>query len=300
MKNNKSIIILGPTATGKTKFAVNVAEKYNGEIISADSRQIYKTLDIGTGKDLKEYKTKNKKIEYHLINIINPNTDYSVYSFQKDFIESYKNIINKNKLPIICGGTGLYIESLLLNYDLSDKPPPNYELRNELSKKNIQELLELLEKVNINIIKEPKIDTKNRIIRNIEICLNKNKKKKTNHVLPIKNYIVIGINPGRSVVRENITKRLKKRLKEGLIEEVIALLKNGITHERLNYFGLEYRFISKYLKNDYNENQLFEKLNSAIHQFSKKQMTFFRRMEKRKIKIHWIDNNNIKLIKELM
>ena len=300
MKNNKSIIILGPTATGKTKLAVNVAEKYNGEIISADSRQIYKTLDIGTGKDLKEYKTKNKKIEYHLINIINPNTNYSVYSFQKDFIESYKNIINKNKRPIICGGTGVYIESLLLNYNLSDKPPPNYELRNELSKKNIQELLELLEKVNINIIKEPKIDTKNRIIRNIEICLNKNKKKKTNHVLPIKNYIVIGINPGRSVVRENITNRLKKRLKEGLIEEVIALLKNGITHERLNYFGLEYRFISKYLKNDYNENQLFEKLNSAIHQFSKKQMTFFRRMEKRKIKIHWIDNNNIKLIKELI
>ena len=294
--NNKLIIILGPTATGKTNLATKLAFNSNAEIISSDSRQIYKCLDIGTGKDLDEYNVNNKKINYHLIDIIDIEKNYSVYNFQKDFEQSYKNIIHKNKQAIVCGGTGLYIESLLLEYDLSNSPPPDFNLRKKLDYKTIEELKEYLKKINKDIIKNPKLDTKNRIIRNIEICLNQEIKKEKITILPIKNYTVIGINPGRKQVRENITNRLKQRLENGLIEEVENLLLKGISHERLNYFGLEYRFISKYLQKIYTKDELFSKLNSAIHQFSKKQMTFFRRMEKRGIKINWINDNNINLI----
>lgn len=289
---NESIIILGPTATGKTNLAVQIAKKHNAEIISADSRQVYKHLNIGTGKDLEEYQLNNKKINYHLIDIIDPNENYSVYAFQRDFVQSYKQIIKNNKKCIICGGTGLYIESLLLNYDLSSSPPPNLELRKQLSQKSFDDLKEYFNKVNKNIIKNPKIDTKNRIIRNIEICLNKKVNSKQINTLPIKNYKVIGIFPGRQLVRDNITKRLNERFQNGMIEEVEFLLKTHVNHDRLNYFGLEYRFISRYLNKMYTKDELFEKLNSAIHQFAKKQMTFFRRMEKRNIKIEWINNTN--------
>ena len=289
---NESIIILGPTATGKTNLAVQIAKKHNAEIISADSRQVYKYLNVGTGKDLEAYQLNNKKINYHLIDIINPNENYSVYAFQRDFVQSYKQIIKNNKKCIICGGTGLYIESLLLDYDLSSSPPPNLELRKQLSQKSFDDLKEYFNKVNKNIIKNPKIDTKNRIIRNIEICLNKKVNSKQINTLPIKNYRVIGIFPGRQLVRDNITKRLNERFQNGMIEEVEFLLKNHVNHDRLNYFGLEYRFISRYLNKMYTKDELFEKLNSAIHQFAKKQMTFFRRMEKRNIKIEWINNTN--------
>ena len=301
MGNNKNIIILGPTATGKTNLAVKIADQYDGEIISADSRQVYKKLNIGTGKDLHEYQINSKKIQHHLIDIINPNKNYSVYNFQIDFIESYKKINKNNKRTIVCGGTGLYIESLLLNYDLSNKPPPDHKLRTELSKKNIEELKTYLKKLNTNIITNPKVDTKNRIIRNVEICLNHNTARNIkNDLLPLKKYTVIGINPGRDQIRENITRRLKERFENGLIEEVEFLLNNNVTHDRLNYFGLEYRFISKYLNNLYTKDELFEKLNTAIHQFSKKQMTFFRRMEKRNININWIKNNKINEIKKIL
>ena len=298
--DEKVIIILGPTATGKTNLATKLAFNLNAEIISSDSRQVYKSLDIGTGKDLEEYIVNNKKIKYHLIDIINLDTNYSVYNFQKDFEKAYKNIISNNKKVIVCGGTGLYLESLLLDYKLSNKPPPDYNLRQKLEKRSKEELLKYFEEINHSIIKDPKIDTKNRIIRNIEICLNQTEKKETNTLLPIKKYIVIGINPGREIVRENVTKRLKERMKFGLVEEIENLLNQGITHERLNYFGLEYRFISKYLQKIYTKQEMFDKLNSAIHQFSKKQMTFFRRMEKRGIKINWINNNNINLIEKII
>ena len=287
------IIILGPTATGKTKLAIELAKKYNGEIISADSRQIYKYLDIGTGKDLDEY----GNISYHLIDIIEPEINYSVYAFQKDFIKAYKKIIKKNKTPILCGGTGLYIESILLDYDLSNSPPPNHKLREELNKKNILELTEYFQKINTNIIENPKMDTKNRIIRNIEICLNQdeNNNQKLNE-LPIKNYEIIGIFPGRENVKKHITNRLERRIEEGLIEEVKNLLNKKITGERFHYFGLEYRYINNYLNGTYTKQELFEELNKAIHKFAKKQMTFFRRMEKRGIKIQWIEKSDIKLI----
>ena len=299
-RNNELIVILGPTATGKTSLAVEIASNFNGEIISADSRQIYKGLDIGTGKDLEEYTVYDKPIKYHLIDILNPSENYSVYNFQRDFIKSYKQIIKKNKKPILCGGTGLYIESLLLDYDLSKSPPPDKELRKKLSKKSLSELKIYLNKINDNIIKEPKNDTKNRIIRNIEICLNYKKSATPLIEIPIKNYKIIGIDPGREVVREKITERLNKRIDQGLILEVEKLISQGVSHERLFYFGLEYRYISEYINGKFNYLDLVKNLNTAIHRFAKKQMTFFRRMEKRNIKINWIKNNNLNQIKDLL
>ena len=298
--DNKIIIILGPTATGKTNLAVKIAEKYNAEIISADSRQIYKKLDIGTGKDLHEYCIYEKNINYHLINIIDINQNYSVYNFQIDFEKAYNNIIKKNKNVIVCGGTGLYIESLLLDYNLTNRPPPDIELRNKLKNKSLNELIEYFEKINNKIINNPKIDTKNRVIRNIEICLNKTNTKQYEGLLPINNYIVIGINPGRETIREKITKRLRDRFDDGLLNEVKNLINDGLSYERLFYLGLEYRLISQHINGEFNETELFEKLNSAIHRFAKKQMTFFRRMEKRNIKINWIQNNNLNQIKDLL
>ena len=301
MKNNNEIIIvLGPTASGKTNLAVQIAASLNGEIISADSRQIYKGLDIGTGKDLEEYQLDKKIINHHLIDILNPKENYSVYSFQRDFINSYKKIINKNKKTILCGGTGLYIESLLLDYDLSNSPPPNTNLRLELSKKNIPELKNYLTDVNKNIIKYPKNDTKNRIIRNIEICLSDKKNSPPLKDIPLSNYKIIGINPGREKIRKKITDRLIKRIDEGMILEVENLLRSGIDHDRLYYFGLEYRYISEYIIGNLTYEELVQNLNTAIHRFAKKQMTFFRRMEKRNIKINWIENNNLNEIKDFL
>ncbi len=299
-KNNEIIIVLGPTASGKTNLAVQIASNFNGEIISADSRQIYKGLDIGTGKDLEEYHLENKKINYHLIDILNPNENYSVYSFQRDFINSYKKIINKNKKVILCGGTGLYIESLLLDYDLSKSPPPNKNLRHELSKKSIYELKGYLREINNDIIKYPKTDTKNRIIRNIEICLSDKESSSPLKGIPLNNYKIIGINPGRKIIRRKITDRLIKRIEEGMILEVENLLKAGLKHDRLFYFGLEYRYISEYIIGNLTYNELVQNLNTAIHRFAKKQMTFFRRMEKRNVKINWIENNNLNEIKDFL
>ncbi len=297
---NKIIIILGPTATGKTNLAAKIANRYNAEIISADSRQIYKKLDIGTGKDLHEYSINNKNITYHLIDILDSNQNYSVYNFQIDFEKAYNKIIKKNKNVIVCGGTGLYIESLLLNYNLKNSPPPDMHLRNKLKKKSLDELIVDFKKINNKIIDNPKIDTKNRVIRNIEICLNKTTNKQYESSLPLNNYIVIGINPGREIVRAKITKRLKDRFNNGLLNEVKNLINDGLSYERLYYFGLEYRLISQHINGEFNETELFEKLNSAIHRFAKKQMTFFRRMEKRNIKINWIQNNNLNQIKDLL
>ena len=295
MKNKKTIIILGPTASGKTKLAIDIASKYDGEIISADSRQVYKKLDIGSGKDLEDYKLSDKTIKYHLINIVDTDFNYSVYNFQKDFIKSYNKIINSNKMPIICGGSGLYIESLLLDYDLSNSPPPDYKLRSLLQEKSFDELLDYFKEINSdssNYIN----DTKNRLIRNIEKYLNKKNLDLKNIELPISNYIIYGIFKNREEVREKITKRLKERLTTGLIEEVKSLINEGVSHNRLYSLGLEYRFVSEYLQNILKKEEMFLKLNTAIHRFSKKQMTFFRRMEKRGLKINWIKENNIKLI----
>ena len=288
------IVILGPTATGKTNFAVKVANKFNGEIISADSRQIYKGMDIGTGKDLDEYIINDKKIPYHLIDILDPSIDYSVFQFQRDFLTAFNQIKHKNRLPILCGGTGLYIESILLKYELQNAPGPNKELRKNLEIKSKEELLDIYKKIDSEGASNPKkIDTKKRIMRSIEV----NDIKNLNHEdifsnNPVDNFLVIGLDRDRQNVRDLIKNRLIDRIDNVLIQEVEGLLDNGVSYERLDYFGLEYKFIGKYLKNELTKNELIDKLHIAICQFAKRQMSWFRRMEKRGIKIHWIAPDN--------
>ena len=281
------IVILGATATGKTNLAVKIADKYNGEIISADSRQIYKRLNIGTGKDYDEYIINDKKIHYHLIDIIEPNIDYSVFQFQNDFKRAYNKIRSKNKIPILCGGTGLYIESILLDYPLNDIEP-NYELRKKLETKSINSLLKLAGGQFIKHSNESELNNKRRIIRFIE-KLNQ-PKRKPKQVIKIDNPLIIGTNFARAVIREKIEKRLIKRLNEGLIEEVKDLLNNGISSNRLESIGLEYKFVSQYLDKIYTKDEFILKLTTGIQQFAKRQLSWFRRMERRKLKIHWVDN----------
>lgn len=291
------LVIVGPTASGKTSLSAKIAERYIGEIISADSRQIYKGMDIGTGKDLDEYYLNGKKIPYHLINIITPNTDYSVYQFQKDFFKVYDIICLNKSLPILCGGTGLYIESVLLNYDLKEVSP-NYRLRKKLEKIDHNTLIQNLKEINIELHNKTDLSTKKRTIRALEIARYKNSTSKS--IEDNINFCVIGIKPERKLLKKNITRRLKSRLKNGLIEEVKNLLKLELSHDRLNYFGLEYKYIGHYLSGNLNYNDMYQKLNTAIHQYSKRQMTFFRRMEKRGIHINWINEPNMQHVERIL
>ena len=289
------ITVLGPTATGKTNLAVNIAQHIPSEIISADSRQIYKGMDIGTGKDLSEYSVDGELTPYHLIDIITPNKDYSVYSFQREFHKIYNNILKKKKMPILCGGTGLYIESVLLNYEMSDIKP-NQHLREDLEKLSKDELIIFFKDINLKASKVWKCDTKQRIIRGIEIASSKDsiRSNKSQSKTDLSKTIVLGIKMERDRIRERITDRLEYRLNNGMIEEVNQLLSdNLLTFERLNYFGLEYRYIGYYLSKKISYDDMFSKLNTAIHKFAKKQMTFFRRMEKRGVNINWIKNGNL-------
>ena len=293
---NKFIVILGPTASGKTTLAVSLALQLNGEIISADSRQIYKGMNIGTGKDLKDYQINGSIIEHHLIDILNPNQDYSVFHFQNDCQNAMINIQEKNKLPIICGGTGLYIESVLLDYKIP-KTHPNNKLRKKLEQKTIQELTAYLVKLNQSEFKADYHISKRRLIRSIEILEDKkhiNMQKIGSSI--VDNAIVIGLKADRSIILESIQSRLYARLEEGMVAEVENLIADGLDYNRLNYFGLEYKFIGQYLFDEIPYQDMLEKLNYAINRFSKRQMTFFRRMEKRGIKIEWIKKPNIMLV----
>ena len=287
-----TIVIMGPTATGKTQLAVQLAHRLSGEIISADSRQVYRGMDIGTGKDLNEYNFKGVSIPYHLIDIINPMEEYNVAQFQRDFQRVYSDITKRNKLPILCGGTGFYIKAVLMNFKLS-KAEPDKQLRQELEAWKLEDLIIKLESISPGASVKTPLDTKRRVIRAIEIELGntecgmgnanfRNPKSK------IQNPIVLGIDYPREVIRERITTRLHYRFDNGMIEEVQALLKNGVTHKRLDSFGLEYRFINHFLLGELKRDEMVKKLNTAIHRFAKKQMTFFRNMEKNGVKIHWI------------
>ena len=289
----KLITILGPTAAGKTCLATKIASEIESEIISADSRQIYKGMDIGTGKDLNEYIINGKLVPYHLIDIINPHQDYSVYSFQKQFHLIYKDLLEKDICPILCGGTGLYIESILLNYDISSTKP-DYTLRNNLEKLSKSDLLQIFESIDDEKLKVWKCDTKQRIIRGIEIALESNiRVKSEKYNLDLNEVIILGINMERDIIRDRITNRLEYRLNNNMVEEVeILLLNNLVTLDRLDYFGLEYKYIGHYLGEKITYEEMFSQLNTAIHKFAKKQMTFFRRMEKRGININWIDNGD--------
>ena len=293
------VVVLGPTATGKTNLAVKIASKYNGEIISADSRQIYKDMNIGTGKDLCEYKLNNKTIPYHLIDILEPNNNYSVFQFKNDFFNIYNSLIIKNVIPVLCGGTGLYIESILLNYQMSSVPP-NYLLRKQLESKTIKDLTKQLQLINFKLYDENYHITKRRLIRSIEIMQSKKMINDKNNNCNIDRPLVFGLNIDRKQLLVNIQARLEKRLQEGMIDEVQSLINKGIDLNRLKYFGLEYKFVGKYLYDEIKYDEMVEKLNYAINKFSKRQMTFFRRMEKRGINIVWVAPDNFDLINKYM
>ena len=293
------ITVLGPTATGKTALAVQLANLLGGEIISADSRQIYRGMDLGTGKDLEDYNIDGKKIPYHLIDILDPTEDYNVCRFQTEFQIVYDNIHERGKLPILCGGTGLYLDSVLLNYRF-EPINANTELRGNLESKSKEELAIQFQTLDPKFYEKWNTDTKRRIIRGIELAM-KNGTPETNSIPnDLSKTCVVGLQYPREIIRERITARLKFRLENGLIEEVKGLLKNGLPKERLNYFGLEYKFIRQYLDGELTKDELFELLKIAIHQFAKRQRSWFRRMEKRGVNIHWIEQGNLGLAMQMI
>lgn len=291
------IVILGATATGKTKMSVRLAHELNGEIISADSRQVYKGLDIGTGKDLREYAIDGRKIPYHLIDLINPEDEFNLFAFQTGFYKVFIDMIKRGVLPFMVGGTGLYLESIILNYHLPSAPP-DYELRKELQKKSISELQDDLFSLKIKLHNKTDIEDIERLIRAIEIERARLRQTKE---IPGKQPVdaaVFGIRWERSVLRQRITARLRERLEEGLIEEVESLQNSGISWARLDSLGLEYRYVSRYLQGRLNYEEMFDKLNTSIHQFAKRQETWFRRMERKGIIINWISGNDYGSLKE--
>lgn len=296
----KLIIITGPTACGKTSMAASLAYDINGEIISADSRQIYRGMDIGTGKDLNEYIINGNQIPYYLIDILDPLDNYSVHDFQIDFSKSYDIIKGNNKAPILCGGTGLYIESILLNYDLSNKPPPNHKLREKLSTYSKEELLDKLKKdLDPRDLSKMNLNTKKQIIRNIEI-LNNNNPPSGFSLKPLNNSaLVVGLDIDRDLLRERIKIRLINRMNNGMIEEVQKLISDGVPIDRFDYFGLEYRFISYYLKGKITKENMIQSLTTSIRKFAKRQRTWFRRMEKRGVDIKWVPYNDYNTIFDL-
>lgn len=281
------ITIVGPTASGKTSLACNLAYRIDSEIISGDSRQIYRGMDIGTGKDLSDYVVNNVPVKYHLIDIHDAGYKYNIFEFQHDFHEAYSEIKSKNKLPILCGGSGLYIESVLKGYSLTNVPE-NQMLRKSLEHKSLQELTLILASLK-ELHNTTDLDTAQRAIRAIEIEEYKKHNNISSHEYPPLQSLIVGVDVDREVRRKRITDRLKKRLKEGMIEEVQSLLQQGLSPDDLIYYGLEYKYVTQYLLSELNYQEMFNQLEIAIHQFAKRQMTWFRGMEKRGLKIHWLD-----------
>ena len=287
------ITILGPTATGKTRIAAQIARDINGEIISADSRQVYRYMDIGTGKDLIEFKKAN--VNYHLIDIIDPSEEYSLFRFSKDFQSSFKEIIKKNKIPILVGGTGLYISAILQNYILPEINDES-ELK-KLSSMNYSNLKQMLLELKPKLHNKTDLTSKDRLIRAILI---EKARGKDNKNLEKVISLAIGIKLDREEIKKRITKRLKERLTNGMIEEIKGLLQKGISQEKLNYFGLEYKFVCQYINGKLSYNDMFQKLNSSIHNFAKRQMTWFRKMEREGVEINWFSPDNYSGIKHFV
>ena len=291
-KEKKMITILGPTASGKTPVAAALALRTGGEIISADSRQIYRRMDIGTGKDLADYTVDGKRIPYHLIDIAEPGTKYNLFQYQQDFHQAYADIRSRGKLPILCGGTGLYIEAVLGGYSLSPVPQ-NQQLRDSLAGKSLAELtdmlVELKKQTGSNMHNHSDVDTAQRAIRAIEIETYNLANPTPERQLPPVDSLIIGIDIDRDLRREKITRRLKARLDEGMVDEIKGLLDEGIKTDDLVYYGLEYKFVTEYVTGHLSYDEMFRQLEIAIHQFAKRQMTWFRGMERRGYNIHWID-----------
>lgn len=288
----KMITILGPTASGKTSLAAALAARIDAEIISADSRQVYRGMTIGTGKDLDDYRQGDRLIPYHLIDICEPGTKYNLFQYQQDFHLIYNNIVARGVRPILCGGTGLYIESVLKGYALSPVPQ-NQALRDELADKSLAELTEMLEDLkrrNHSVMhNRTDVDTAQRAIRAIEIETYNLEHPTDNRTLPPIDSVIIGVDINREERRRKITQRLKQRLEEGMVDEIHQLLDRGIAPENLIYYGLEYKFVTEYVIGKTSYEEMFRQLEIAIHQFSKRQMTWFRGMERRGFTVHWID-----------
>lgn len=292
MQNHKMITILGPTASGKTSVAAALALRTGGEIISADSRQVYRRMDIGTGKDLADYTIGDVHIPYHLIDIAEPGTKYNLFQYQQDFHTAYNDIRSRGKLPILCGGTGLYIEAVLGGYSLSPVPQ-NQQLRESLEGKSLDELtqmlVELKQKNGSNMHNRTDVDTAQRAIRAIEIETYNLENPTPERLMPPVDSLVIGINIDRELRREKITRRLKARLEEGMCDEIRSLIDGGVNPDDLIYYGLEYKFVTEYVVGRTSYEDMFRQLEIAIHQFAKRQMTWFRGMERRGYTIHRID-----------
>ena len=281
------ITILGPTASGKTPLAAHLADKLNTEIISGDSRQIYRRMDLGTGKDLVDYVVEGRPVPYHLIDIVEPGYKYNVFEYQRDFLKAYEDITSRGKMPILCGGTGMYIESVLKGYRLLPVPE-NPELRASLEGKTLEELTRILEGYK-KLHNSTDVDTTKRAIRAIEIEEYYKQQPPEYREFPTLNSLIVGVDIDRELRREKITRRLKQRLEEGMVEEVRGLLAEGIPAENLIYYGLEYKFLTQYAIGELTFDEMFNQLETAIHQFAKRQMTWFRGMERRGFTIHWLD-----------
>lgn len=288
-KRHNLLCILGHTAGGKTAFAASLAKHINGEIISADSRQVYRHMNIGTGKDLSDYVVGDKKIKYHLIDIVEPGYEYNVFEYQKDFLKVYKDIRQRNKIPVLCGGTGLYIEAVLKGYKLI-QVPPNPEYRKYLSSYSDHDLVEKLKSYK-KLHNTTDSENRKRLIRALEIEMYYSENPDLTSDYPELDYLLIGIKYDRESRRKRITGRLHQRLEAGMVEETEKLIKMGISEEKLVYYGLEYKYLAWYLNKKISYNEMVEKLNIAIHQFAKRQMTWFRKMERSGFNIHWLDGN---------
>ena len=281
------IAILGPTASGKTPFAAALADALDTEIISADSRQIYRGMDLGTGKDLIDYTVNNRQIPYHLIDIAAPGYKYNVFEYQRDFLTAYETIKQKGKLPVLCGGTGMYLEAVLKGYRLLPVPE-NAELRTRLADKSLEELTEMLKQYK-SLHNTTDVDTAKRAIRAIEIEEYYAHTPVDERAFPKLNSLIIGVDIDRELRREKISRRLRQRLDEGMVDEVRRLIEQGIQPDDLIYYGLEYKYLTLYVIGKLTYEEMYKELEIAIHQFAKRQMTWFRGMERRGFTIHWMD-----------
>lgn len=281
------LTILGPTAGGKTSVATRMAFILNGEIISADSRQVYRGMDLGTGKDLDDYVVDGVSIPYHLIDIVNAGYKYNVYEYQHDFLDVYEDVVKRKKFPVFCGGSGMYLEAVLKGYKLINVPN-NEDLRKDLENKLQEELIHKLESFK-RLHNRSDIDTRKRLIRAIEIETYYQNHPEIDYNFPTINSLIVGIKYDRNSRRKRITQRLKQRLDEGMLDEVKRILDSGVSPDDLIYYGLEYKYLTKHLIGEITYDEMFKQLEVAIHQFAKRQMTWFRGMERKGFKIYWLD-----------
>lgn len=288
IKNYNLLTILGSTAVGKTAFAAHMAARLDGEIISADSRQVYRGMDIGTGKDLADYMVDGRLIPAHLIDIVDAGYQYNVFEYQRDFLAVFDDMQQRGKFPVLCGGSGLYLEAVLNNYKLI-QVPVNESLRQQLAGKSLEELTDILKNYKSKLHNITDIENEKRAVRAIEIEQFYADNREIDTLMPELNPLVVGIKFDRLSRRKRITERLQQRLDEGMVEEVRRLLESGLSPDDLMYYGLEYKYITQHLMGDLTFDSMVEKLNTAIHQFAKRQMTWFRRMERQGTNIHWLD-----------